>query len=124
MYVNYGDRNFFEYGVLVDGEHSDTVFSILYCMPYCDEEDKYLFADCIVDVDDNWIGREEVMSFIGMTEEHFDPVQFAIGCIEYYGTENFTDCLSRGKYNRKEIEHRLMYYSIASDNLDTTWKEE
>ena len=29
MFVNYGDRNFFEYGVLVDTDHSDTEFPIL-----------------------------------------------------------------------------------------------
>lgn len=118
MYINYGDKNFFEYGVLVDSEHSDTVFSILYCMPYCDEEDKYLFADCIVDITDNWIVHEDVMNFIGMTKENFDPVQFAIGCIEYYGTENFTVYFSSDESNRKEIEHRLTYY------LDTTGKKE
>lgn len=29
------------------------------------------------------------MDYIGMSEENFEPIQFAIGCIEYYSLENF-----------------------------------
>lgn len=46
MYINHGDKNFFEYGCLMDSEHSDTVLDILYCRPYDDEEDSFFFADC------------------------------------------------------------------------------
>lgn len=53
-FVNYGDVNFFELGILVDAEHSDTEFSVLYCRPYDDEEDLYFFADCEVDITDSW----------------------------------------------------------------------
>ena len=44
MYINYGDRNFFECGILVDAEHSDTEIKILYCRPLDDAEDLFLFA--------------------------------------------------------------------------------
>ena len=36
MYRNYGDKNFFENGVLVDTDHSDTAFPMLLCRPYPD----------------------------------------------------------------------------------------
>ena len=124
MFINYGDRNFFEYGVLVDSEHSDTEFQILYCRPYDDEEDKYQFAECTVDITDSWIDKKAVMSFAGMNEENFNPIRFAIDCIEYYGVENFGgnsyayDFRNMNKESIKEIlKHRL----IASDNLDITW---
>lgn len=121
MYINYGDVNFFEYGCLVDSEHSDTEIKILYCRPYDDEEDLYLFADCEVCIDDSWINRKDVMDFIGMTEETFDAVQFAIGCVEYYSVEDFTSSYDDCRKTRKEIEEELKYYMIASDNLNITW---
>ena len=124
MYVNYGDRNFFEYGILVDTEHSDTVFSILYCRPYDGEEDRYLFAECEVDIEDSWIDKAKVMAYIGMDGKNWDPVEYAIGCIEYYGAENFGgnnyayDFTNMDKSGICEIlRHRL----IASDNLDIVW---
>lgn len=89
MYKNYGDKNFFEHGVLVDTEHSDTVFDIIRCEPYCDTDDLYMCAAISVDTEDDWIDRNRVMDFIGMTDETFDPVQFAIGCTEYYDWGNF-----------------------------------
>ena len=121
MYINYGDMDFFEHGLLVDSEHSDTEFMILYCMPFCDEEDKFFFANCTVDITDDWINKESVMAYCGMTEENFDPVQFAIACIEYYGAENFSSPYNGYEFTRKEIEEMLKYYLIANDNLNVTW---
>lgn len=120
MYINYGDKNFFEYGCLVDFEHSDTDIKVLYCMPFA-EEDMYLFADCEVNTEDSWINRKSVMDYVGMTEETFDVIQFAIGCIDYYGVENFSSPYDGYQFTRKEIEKKLKYYLIASDNLDITW---
>lgn len=126
MYRNYGDRNFFELGVLVDDEHSDTVFDMLVCCPYSDVEDLYQFAHIQVDITDDWIDRKMVMEFCGMTEETFDPVEFAIGCADWYSWDNF----GAGSYgvsydwtrvDRATIEKELRKYLIASDNLDVTW---
>ena len=121
MYMNYGDRNFFEYGMLVDAEHSDTVFDIICCRPYDDEENLFQFAECQVDISDSWIAKNSVMNCIGMTKENFDPVQFAIGCVDYYGVENFSDSSNGYQHDRQYIEDILKYRMIASDNLDITW---
>ena len=124
MFINYGDRNFFEYGILVDSEHSDTEFQILYCRPYDDEEDKYLFAECTVDITDSWIDKKAVMSFAGMKEENFDPIRFAIDCIEYYGVENFganSYVYDYRNMNEESIKEILKHRLIANDNLDITW---
>lgn len=118
MYTNYGDVNFFERGILVDAEHSDTEFSILYCMPYDDEEDLYLFADCTVDIEDSWIDKKEIMEYSGMTTENFDAVHFAIACIDYYGVENFSSPYDGYQFNKEEIKDKLKYYLIAYDNLE------
>jgi hypothetical protein len=121
MYINYGDVNFFEYGCLVDAEHSDTEIKVLYCRPYDDVEDLFLFADCEVDITDSWIDRKQVMDYLGMTEENFDAIQFAIGCIDYYGVENFSSPYGGYRFSREDIEEQLKHYLIASDNLDITW---
>lgn len=69
MYVNYGDKDFFEHGRLIDAEHEDNVYDILCCNPYTDEPDLFQFGHCRVDVTDAWIDRKAVMAFIGMPEE-------------------------------------------------------
>ena len=130
MYRNFGDVSFFEHGVLVDTEHSDTVFPMLLCRPYAGEEDLFQFAHVEVDITDKWINREEVLSFAGLTEEDAEkePVWFAIACTDYYSWEEF----GAGSYgvfydwtrmNRASIEKELMGYLIASDNLDMPWLE-
>lgn len=121
MYINYGDFNFFEYGVLVDSEHSDTDFSIIYCRPYDDAEDLFLFAVCDVDINDSWIDKDAVMSYSGMTPETFDPIRYAIDCIEYYGVENFSSPYNGYQFTENEIKEMLKYYLIASDGLNITW---
>lgn len=50
MYKNYGDQNFFDRGILVEENHDNGEFDVLYCMPLDDEEGYYIFGDCIVDI--------------------------------------------------------------------------
>ena len=124
MYLNFGDKNFFEYGVLVDTEHSDTVFPMLLCLPYPDEEDIYQFGDIQVDTEETWIDRESVLSYIGMTEADYDPIQYAIGCACYYswdefGANSFTYNWQRA--SKEEICKILRHRMIESDHLDTIW---
>ena len=126
MYINYGDYNFFEYGMLVDSEHDAFGYDMLYCRPYCDEEDLFQFARLYVCPNDTWIDRKAVMSYIGMTEEDFDEIMFAIGCVDYYGPEEFgaIDALAPYDWRRMDrasIEEQLRHYLIANDNLDITW---
>lgn len=123
MYINYGDVNFFEYGCLVDSEHSDTEIKVLYCRPYYDSEreDMFEFADCEVNITDLWIDKKAVMNYLGMTEETFDSIQFAIGCIDYYGVENFSSSYDGYSFTEEEIKEKLKYYLIVNDNLDITW---
>lgn len=124
MYVNYGDVNFFNYGALVDSNHNDAEYSILYCRPYDDEEDLYQFADCTVDITDSWIDKQDVMSFLDMDDTTFDPIQYAIGCIDYYGADNFgadNPIYDWTRITRVEIENILKNYSISCNRLDITW---
>lgn len=121
MYRNYGDKNFFEYGVLVDDEHSDTEYDILWCMPFSDKEGMFLYAKCRVDISDSWIDRDTVMQYCGIDENSFDPIQFAISCIDYYGVENFSDPYDGYEHDREYIKNRLKNFLIANDGLDITW---
>lgn len=121
MFVNYGDFNFFEFGILVDMEHSETEFSILYCRPFDDEEDQYLFADCLVSIEDNWINRNDVMSYLGMDAEDFDAVQFAIGCVMFYGVENFSNPYEGYVFTKEEVKEKLRSYQISKNNLKVVW---
>ena len=124
MYRNYGDYNFFENGCLVDDGHSDTEFDLLRCMPYPDEEGKYMFAHLHVNIDNEWIDRETVMEYAGMTEESFDPVQYAIACTDYYSWENFGAADYGVMYDFLDcsfgqIIEELNGYQIAHDEVVT-----
>lgn len=119
MYINYGDRNFFESGLLIDTEHSDTVFDMLICEPYSDEEDLFQFAHITVDIEDDWIDWSKVISCTG--HEPVSNVCKAIMAYEYYGPEEF-GAYSNVTYdwtrmNRESIKNELKHYLITWDNL-------
>lgn len=88
MYKNYGDENFFELGRLVEKE-SDTEYRVITCDPSQEKEGIYRFAECLIDITDSWIDKDQVMSYGGMTEDNYDALLFALDCIEFYGVENF-----------------------------------
>jgi len=70
------------------GNNSYDVVEVKY---YYDEE-KYLIDKYYIDLDninDSWIEKKDVMSFIGMTEKEFDPIWFLLGAVDYYGSINF-----------------------------------
>lgn len=123
MYINYGDKNFYEWGNLVE-EHSDTEFSVLICRQYGDTNEYFQFGECSVDITDEWIDRKSVMSYIGMTEEGFDAVQFALGCIDFYGADNFSIFALGGKdwryCTQEDIQEVLNsgVYDIDLDNVE------
>ena len=123
MYVNYGDKNFFENGILVEEWPSDSAFNILCCNPYLDEEDLFRFGDIQVDINDSWIEQEAVEQFCGCRKEE-DPIGFALGCISYYSWDNFgaiNYAYDWQRMDRKSIEEILKHRMIANDNLDITW---
>ena len=119
MYLNYGDKDFFEYGVLVDDGHSDSEYDLLRCMPYSDEENLYMFAPLHVDLNDGWMEIEDVLDYAGM--EDFDPLQYAISCTDYYSWENFLSYYPPydwQRMTREEIIEELRDYDISFENLD------
>lgn len=128
IYRNYGDVNFLDYGgCLIDTEHSDTEFDVIYLQPYDDEEGIYQCAELTVDITDSWIDREAVMKFGGMAEDDFNPIHFAEDCIDYYGPENFGADSSWGyKYDwmsmtKDEVKEVLRRRCIATDNIKIEW---
>ena len=100
----------------------------LLCRPYPDEEDLYQFGEVEVDLDDfkesGWGDRKVVMDYLGMTEETYDSVQFAIGCTEYFSWDNFgaaSYAYDWQRIDKRSICEILKHRLIASDNLDIVW---
>lgn len=121
MYINYGDVDFFEHGVLVDADHLENEFDILRCEPYPDEEDLYVFAHLHVNIDDSWLDRANVMEYAGMKE--FDPVMYSIACTDYYSWENFGASdygvfYDWRRMTKKDIQKELRKYHISSEGLN------
>lgn len=119
MYINYGDRNFLTHGLLIDTEHSDTVFEMLICDPYPYVEDLFQFAHITVDIEDDWIDWEKVKDFMGM--EPGNNVDKAIMAYEYYGAEQFgADSNVSYDWKRADKEtilREIRNYLIAWDNV-------
>lgn len=124
MFENYGDKNFFEYGVLIDADHSENEYRVLYCMPFYETDDNgndlYYFADCNVDITDSWIDKNAVESYADVNAENA-PELYAVACIEYYGVENFSSPYDGYTFTRAEICEKLKNYLIANDRLNIEW---
>lgn len=120
-YTNFGDVNFFEYGCYVRSQNDDTTYDVIYCKPYDDEENLYQYAECYVDISDSWINKEEIMNFIGMEKmptKEVDCIHFAIGCIEYYGIDNFKDYNIPTDMTKEEVLEELAKNNIYLDNVE------
>lgn len=134
MFINYGDKNFFDYGCLIDTEHSDTEYRMILCRPYGDARNKYQFAIVNVDINADWIDKKAVLKFAGMKEEELEEseenkMRFASALTDFYSWDNFgaSDSLHDADWrnvSRKYIEETLMNQLIASDNLDMPWKDD
>lgn len=119
MYKNYGDYDFFKYGTLVEEEKKDEIYNIILCRPYFDDNNVFKYGKATVDITEDWLDKNQIMDYIGITEENFNSIQFAIGCTEYYNLVNFG--LYESNYTREEIKENLKNYEISSDNLHIIW---
>lgn len=122
---NYGDVNFFDYGVLVE-ETGEDEYRIVKCQCNCDEENSYLLQDDVFCITDSWIDKHEVCSYIGLRDYSLDyteeeKIQFAIGVLDYYGEQSSTGGSFMTKnevidYINKRYE--IEDYDFYSSNFD------
>lgn len=89
QYTNYGDVNPLDYGGIWVKYLGNNEYDIIQNTPDEEKENNQSVYDLTVNITDSWIERKLIMSYIGMTEENFDPLEYAIGCINYYAPENF-----------------------------------
>jgi hypothetical protein len=120
MYENYGDKNFLEYGRLVEAIN-DHEFDILVCegIEGIDATGLYPIAWCHVDIEDDWIDKEKIMDFNGMKKENFNPIRYAIDCIQYYGVEDFGGRYQW--YDEVGIKQILANLEIDLNGIDKIW---
>ena len=99
QYENYGDANPLMHGGIWVKKIGETEYEII----KNDPEDETL-SDLTVDISDHWLQKHDVMSYIGMTEETFDPIHFAIGCTDYHSPDNF------GSFYRNYNEEKVIKF--------------
>lgn len=117
MYLSYGDVNFFEYGLLVQNNREHE-YDIIFCQPIYDtpnNEELFYFGEITVCTTDSWINKKAVCDYIGMNDV-FNELQFAVGCFEYYGAENFGTDFNNWQYDRQTIKEYLKHKLICNDN--------
>jgi len=111
----YGDINPLDHGGIWVQKESESCYRIVKFYPEESEENSSQLMDLYVDITDSWIEKDSVMSYIGMTEEDFDPIQYAIGCTEYYSCANF-GCYQPETFNtRDEVITELAKYDIVAE---------
>lgn len=49
------------------------------------EHGNYRFSNCMVNINDKRVDKETVSTYVGFGEDVFDPEEFAVACVEYYG---------------------------------------
>lgn len=119
MYLNYGDVNFFEYGRLVQNNREHE-YDIIFCEPIYDTENLYYFGEITVNTTDSWIDKKAVCDYIGMNDLFYE-LQYAIGCLDYYGAENFGTDFQNWQYTHDEICEILRHRMIANNDLNMEW---
>ena len=72
MFKNYGDRDFFEEGILIE-QQSPSQFTLLRCNPIPDQENRYEFARLDVDLDDDWMDKQALRDYAGLEPGVDDP---------------------------------------------------
>ena len=116
---NYGDVNFFDYGVLAE-EISKNEYKVVKCQCNCDEENSYLLQDDVINITDSWINKHEVCSYIGLRDYSIDyteeeKIQLAIGVLDYYGEQSSTG----GSFMTKNevIDYVTKRYEIEEEDF-------
>lgn len=117
MYKNYGDENFFEYGVLMEKEkESEDVYNIIICQPDYLNENSYLFSACSIDINDTWIDKKSVLEYSGLEEFGKNlKEETALAVVEHYGAYNCGGSFSHKKKN-EVIDY--MNDRIGYDNIE------
>jgi hypothetical protein len=102
----YGDVNPLIYGGTWVKKESDTNYRVVKFYPNEGEYNQEIFGEIqnlYVDISSNWIEKDEVMSYIDMSENNFNPELYAIACTDYYSVLNFGDEYDLKKLNEEEV---------------------
>ena len=110
---NFGDVNPLDHGGIWVQKESETCYRIVKFYPEESEENPSQFQSLYVDISEKWIEKESVMDYIGMTEKDFDPIQYAIGCTEYYSCQNFGCYQPENFKTIEDVKEELEKYGIT-----------
>lgn len=125
VFENYGDVNFLDGGCVVaqDPDNSSCYYVITCDFVYDTPGDHhYLIQNCYVDISDDWIDVTDVQNTTRYDQES-NPMGFAVGCVEYYGGQNFgadvpamgLDNYDDSLYTAEGVEEYMSDYNIGDD---------
>lgn len=102
-WIAVGDVNPMEHGGVWTQKESDTIFRIVRIDKTCNENEWFVQTGYI-DISDEWINKKSVMDYAGITEETFEPMNYAESCFWFYSYEEFqgTEKLITGLGNAKK----------------------
>lgn len=116
MLVNFSNGSFYDDGLLIDDEYGTLgKVRVVLCRPCRYLKDMYLFADCLVDVNHDWVDKGIVNAESVRGDDLSMAGKLAMGCIDYYGVDSvakFT-CVC----DREKVDTILSQLNIKLDTL-------
>lgn len=90
MLVNFSNGSFYDDGLLIDDDYGTLgKVRVVICRPCRYLKGMYSFADCLVDVNQDWVDRGIVNAENIQGDNLSMAAKLAVGCIDYYGVETF-----------------------------------
>ncbi|WMU08101.1 hypothetical protein vBCtySFA67_00083 [Clostridium phage vB_CtyS-FA67] len=91
---SFGDVNFIEYGGTWIKRVGNCEYMVVKLTPLDDSDNEWIFEAGTIYTDDVWVKKEEIRRYQGVTCET-DSVEYAEGCVSYYGLQQFGGNLKR-----------------------------
>ena len=119
LYENYGDCNPLDYCGLWIRKTANNEYKFVRVQNtswYCkDEIPTYILCNGYINTTNDWIDRESVISFSGLDETiDSDSVEYAIACLDYYGSIEFSDGVEDYKTtSRRDARKYINSYGIV-----------
>ncbi len=85
-FENYGDINYMEHGGVFIKQLNDEDYYIV-SIKFLDDTNNYLLQNAIISINDTWIDKSAILSFMGMKEKEYNTNTrlYVLGVTEYYG---------------------------------------
>lgn len=122
VWHNFGDEDFLEHGLMLKAREDEGEFEVISCrFIFGSEDHAYEFTTGLIDIKDDQIDWDAVISFAEIDRDSAEPEELAVAALEYYTPEKFC----RHGFERlkaKEVRERMDDIARAFIFTDYPWR--